>query len=778
MLDVTPSSTGTRAAGGISLSLAMLAAVLISACTLPHEQLSLPGPINPGTAGAYGNPTGSIQGSAPLGGQGAPETHGNRLYPGTSEILNQSDQRPARASAITAPNGGISLDLVNASPVEAAKAVLGDVLGVNYVVSDKLKNTITLRTAQPVSKDTLVQIFETALASSGAALISDGDVYRIIPSEEAAASGRPVRTIGPPGRRAAGLSTEVVPLRYVAAAEMERILRSVAPQSSISRVDRSRNVLMITGTSTEIASMVETIRIFDVDWMRGMSFGIFPIETNDVEAIAKELDTIFANDTESPTKGLVRFVPNARLKSVLVITSRPAYLKKAEMWINRIDMMGRATEKQVYVYNVQYRPSAEVALLLQKIYGARRTERQVVQQELSDENGRDGLATGSAGAPQGPSSEPPPQVVSGLHPGGIPQIAPAPSPSASLGSTVGVPDEALADNASGPAQLASIETAKSASQGPPNDLTTNISVIADEPNNAVIVTATPAEMRRVKQILQQIDVMPNQVLLEATIAEVTLNDELRLGVRWFFEHGGSEFRLTDSAAGLIEPVFPGFSYFLNLTNIRLALNALSNITNVNVVSNPSMMVLDNKKAVLQIGDEVPVATQSAVSVITPDAPIVNAISFRNTGVILSITPRVADNGRVLLDIEQEVSDVVPTTSSRIDSPTIQQRRVKTTVTVKNGETIVLAGMMQDRATRDRGQVPIVGDIPILGNAFKQKEDTIARTELLIAITPQVVKDDTQLGQIAAEFRDRMNFNTRPQRETPPEFREDLDRIAR
>lgn len=755
----------------------MVAVVFLSACTLPHEQLSLPAPITPGSGGAYGNATGSITGSAPLGGQGAPETHGNRIYPGTSEILNQSDHLPARANATTTATGGVSLDLVNASPVEAAKAVLGDVLGVNYVVSDKVKNTVTLRTAQPVSKDALVQIFEAALASSGAALISDGGVYKIIPSEEAAASGRPVRTIGPPGRRSAGLSTEVVPLRYVAAAEMERILRSVAPESSISRVDRSRNVLMITGTSTEITSMVETIRIFDVDWMRGMSFGIFPIETNDVEAIANELDTIFANDTESPTKGLVRFVPNARLKSVLVITSRPAYLKKAEMWINRIDMMGRATEKQVYVYNVQYRPSAEVALLLQKIYGARRAERAAGQQQFGD-RGEDGLATGSVGVAQGPSPEPLPPVVSGLHPGGIPQIAPAPSPSASLGSTVGVPDDALADSASSPQQLASNEMATSASQVPPNDLTTHISVVADEPNNAVIVTATPAEMRRVKQILQQIDVMPNQVLLEATIAEVTLNDELRLGVRWFFEKGGSEFRLTDSAAGLIEPVVPGFSYFLNLTNIRLALNALSNITNVNVVSNPSMMVLDNKKAVLQIGDEVPVATQSAVSVITPDAPIVNAISFRNTGVILSITPRVADNGRVLLEIEQEVSDVVATTSSSIDSPTIQQRRVKTTVTVKNGETIVLAGMMQDRATRDRGQVPIVGDIPILGNAFKQKEDTIARTELLIAITPHVVRDDTQLGQIAAEFRDRMNFNTRPQRETPPEFREDLDRVAR
>ena len=202
------------------------------------------------------------------------------------------------------------------------------------------------------------------------------------------------------------------------------------------------------------------------------------------------------------------------------------------------------------------------------------------------------------------------------------------------------------------------------------------------------------------------------------------------------------------------------------------------MTNVNVVSSPSLMVLDNKKAVLQIGDEVPVATQSAVSVMTPDAPIVNAITFRNTGVILSITPRVSDDGRILLDIDQEVSDAKATTSSTIDSPTIQQRRIKTTVAVDDGGS--------DRSGRpDAGpghahtqQVPLIGDIPLLGNAFKNKDDEIKRTELLIAITPHVVKDKRQVGEIAAEFRDRLNFNTRPQRETLPELKENLDRLAR
>lgn len=757
---------------------AATAAVLMAACSLPMEQLSLPTPITP----ASWNPvtTGSInKGGVPLGMPGSPEANENRIYPGSTDFVNES-RGSARAVATPTANG-ITLDLVNASPAEASKAVLGDVLKVNYVVSDKVKAPITLRTAQPVNPDDLVQIFEAALAASGAALISDGTTYSVVPAEDAAAAGRPVRTAGATGRRTPGMSTEVVPLKFVAAGEMERILRSVSPQSGIARVDSNRNVLMLTGTSSEIANMVETIRIFDVDWMRGMSFGIFPVETNDVESIAKELDTIFANDSDSPTKGIVKFVPNARLRSVLVITSRPAYLKKAETWINRIDMMGRATEKQAFVYHVQYRPAVEVAQLLQRVYGQRRSG----DQQLGLQTGGAAISTTTTTATTDPGLVAPvsqsltsPQVASPLPL--------SPGIGGTRSATVVQTGPGLAAPPAGPGELlgpvlpepVGAVAGATGSLPPPDDRQTGISIVADEQNNAVIVSATPSEMRRVKQILKQIDYMPNQVMLEATIAEVTLNDDMKLGVRWFFEHGGSEFRLTDSAAGLISPVFPGFSYFLNLANIKVALNALASITNVNVVSNPSMTVLDNKKAVLQIGDEVPVATQSAVSVISPDAPIVNSITFRNTGVILSITPRVADNGRVLLDIEQEVSDVVPTTTSGIDSPTIQQRRVKTTVTCNNGETIVLAGMMQDRARRDRGQVPVLGDIPILGNAFKNKQDTIERTELLIAITPQVIKDDAQVGQIAAEFRDRLNFNTRPQREALPEVRENLDRLAR
>ncbi len=754
------------------LLVAALASLIVSACALPMEQLSLPAPIPPPVTETGAVPQSA---SAPLGAPGDPSASLPRSFPGTGNFTGTAKQQGS--SAVGTVNGeGVSLELVNASVTEAARAVLGDVMQVNYIVSDKVKGAVTLKTARPISREGLLEVFESVLETQDAAIVVDGGVYKILPRDEAIAAGKQIRMSGGGGRRGVGVATEIVPLKYVSADEMERILRSIAPQSTVSRADTARNLLILTGSRNELDSMIETVSTFDVDWMRGMSFGIFPVETADTEAIAQELDTIFANDQDGPTKGMVRFIPNARMKAILVITSRAQYLQKAETWIKRIDLASQATEKRAFVYHVQYRPVQELARVLQKLYSAQPVSGGAAQETTSDpEIVTPDSLTGDLGAPQ-------PATVGHRSLAGTPGAFAAPGlatdasrTNAAAGSTgaepaaaqEGVPVAAQGQTRSG--MLA---------QTPPDDRQAGVSIVADESNNSLIISATPSEIRRIRQVLGEIDRLPSQILLEATIAEVTLNDDLKFGLRWFFEKGASEFRLTDSALGAIAPVFPGFSYFVNAPNARVVLNALQGITDVNVVSSPSLMVLNNKKAVLQIGDEVPVATQSAVSVLTPDAPIVNSIAFRNTGVLLSIVPRVSEDGRVLLEIEQEVSDVKSTTTSSIDSPTIQQRRIKTTVAVQNGGSVMLAGLMQDRATRAREQVPLAGDIPLVGNLFKNKTDTISRTELLIAITPHVVTDDRQMGMIAAEFRDRLNLSTRPQRQTPPDRREQVDRLMR
>ena len=558
---------GCAAAKRTLLSAVSLCALLLTGCALGSEQLSLPAPVA-GSAGATGSLTPAVRNGVRLGDPGAPATTANRLYPGSGQFTKTAEAQaaPRSIASKTITGDGISLELVGASIPDAAKAVLGDVLNVNYVVSDKVKGAVTLKTSRPVSRDGLLEIFESVLAAEGVALVVDGPTFRLMPREDALAEGRPVKGEQNFSQRSPGLSTEIVPLKYVSASEMERILKSVAPQSVIRHVDTARNLLVISGSRAELQSMTDTVSVFDVDWMRGMSFGIFPLETSDAEAIAQELDKIFAND-DGPSKGVVRFIPNARLKSIVVISSRPEYLKKAETWIKRIDMASEATEQRAFVYHVQHRSAQELADLLKKVYspngGLTRDADQLASQ---------GLVTGATA----PAIEAPQQPSTGF---GADQTRPAgPNEPRPLGPATASP---------GAARLANTQVAAVAGDGgggsasgstganpsgslahtPNDDRHSGISVVADEGNNTLVITATPAEARRIRQVLQQVDVLAEQVLLEATIAEVTLNDELKLGLRWFFEKGASEVRLTDSLAGAIAPVVPGFSYFVNTPNV-------------------------------------------------------------------------------------------------------------------------------------------------------------------------------------------------------------------
>jgi len=210
----------------------------------------------------------------------------------------------------------------------------------------------------------------------------------------------------------------------------------------------------------------------------------------------------------------------------------------------------------------------------------------------------------------------------------------------------------------------------------------------------------------------------------------------------------------------------------------VTLNALSKVTDVNVISAPTIMALDNQKAILQVGDQVPILTQQSQDTGNGSAPIINSVQMKDTGVILTVTPRINNAGRVMLDIQQEVSNVTKTESSDIDSPTIQQRKIQTRVLVNDGESLALGGLIQQNNNVDRSQVPILGDIPILGNAFKQKDDSIRRTELIIFIRPHVVRDINEAREVTDEFRGKISLQTPIQkRRGGTKLQQDLKRLA-
>ena len=597
--------------------------------------------------------------------------------------------------------------------------MLGDLLGLNFVVDERVQGTITVQTTSPVSKEALVGIFETVLRSRGAAIVEEDGFNRIVPIEDARVRMPRAADVVPEIRP--GLGVQVVPLAYVSAEEMRGILEPIAPTGGILRVDPTRNLIMIAGTASELGAIRETIELFDVDWMKGMSFVLHPLQSADPEAVVAELEAIFRTSGGSLGQ-MLRFVPNKRLNAVLVIASRPHYLQEAAAWIDRLDRAVSSQASRLVVYPARNRLPSELAPILKQVF-----------------------AQGSGSAvPSGavaPSMEPV-QIDSGASDAGELVAGPA-----DLGDAVGGPFEAA-----------------------PGRLT----IVPDDADGSLVVYASPADHERIAALLAQIDRMPLQVLLEATVAEVTLNDELRFGLRWFFENGNYSGRFTDTV-GALGGVVPGFSFLYTSSNLRVALTALADVTDVKIVSSPTLMVLDNEEARLQVGDQVPTVTQTAQSVTDPGAPIVNSVELRDTGVILHVRPHVNEGGRVVLDIEQEVSDVIPTTTSGIDSPTIRQRKLATTVVVADGESLALGGLIQDRNSQQRSKVPIIGDIPLIGSAFRRKEDIVKRTELIVFIRPRIVYDVEEARRITDEYRSQLTIRAPEERRAIEIMRNDAAR---
>ena len=285
--------------------------------------------------------------------------------------------------------------------------------------------------------------------------------------------------------------------------------------------------------------------------------------------------------------------------------------------------------------------------------------------------------------------------------------------------------------------------------------TTPIRVRANEQSNTLIVWGNEDDRRAVAELVRQLDILPEQILIEVTIAEVVLNDELRFGVQWFFDtRDGGGFTFSDLESGQVSSRFPGFAYRFDSRYVQAALNALDSVSSVVVLSSPQIVTLNNRPATLQVGDQVPVITQSAVSITNPDAPIVNSVQFRDTGVVLQVTPRISGNS-IILEIDQEVSDVAETRSSGIDSPTIQQRRFQTVVAARNGETIALGGLIRENRSETRSGVPGARRVPLIGRLFESGADITRRTELIAFLTPKIVSDADSAREEALRLSQRL-----------------------
>ena len=641
--------------------------------------------------------------------------------------------REAR-SVSTTEGGDINLRFDETDIRQFIEVVLGDILGVNYVLDSAVTGTITMHTSEPIAAAQVLPLFEEALALNDAALVRNGALYQVVPRAAAARRDLAPATIG--RADTPGFTTQVIPLQFVAALEMQKILEPLVPDAGAIRIDIPRNLVIVSGTAAEVRTVRETIEIFDVDWLRGMSMGLFPLDYVDPRTLETELEEVLAatagRSSEDVLGGIVRLVPLERLTSLLVVSSTPAALREVELWIRRLDQAGESAGRRLYVHPVQNAKATELADILGNIFGSRSST-------------RPGGDTSSAGAARR-------DAAGTLAPGLVPTR---------LGSDPGarVPSTPPPATAGATTPLAA---GREVVEGLAVTGNEQIEIIADDVRNALVILASPQDYRMVESALRRLDVVPLQVLIEARILEVSLRDNLSYGVEWFFrnsvDHGAKTGVGTlDLGSPGITALAPGFSYTVldDANQVRLALNLLASESEVNVLSSPSLMVLDNQTATINVGDEIPVPARQSISNVDPTAPTVNEISFRQTGVTLSVTPRVNSSGLVTMEIKQEVSNAVTTTTSDIDAPTIQQRQIESVVAINSGDTIVLGGLMQDQRGVTESGVPVLHRIPVLGKLFGRTANEKARTELLVLITPRVIRDRDDARRITEEFRRKL-----------------------
>ena len=292
-------------------------------------------------------------------------------------------------------------------------------------------------------------------------------------------------------------------------------------------------------------------------------------------------------------------------------------------------------------------------------------------------------------------------------------------------------------------------------------------IIPNESNNALMIYATVNEEETINAMLRKIDIIPLQVRIDATIAEVTLNDKLKYGTQFFFKSGGlnsilsfANTAMTGTPAGVaLNTAFPGF--FIggpDQGGAPLAVSALQAVTEVKVLSSPQLLVLDNQSAKLQVGSLVPYLSQTSQSTSSPGAPVINSVNYQQTGVIMQITPRVNSGGLVTLDISQEVSEVDTTSAQAtgpINSPTFQNRNVISRVVVQDGQTVGLAGLIRDSSGRGNDGLPFLKDVPLLGLLAGRQNNERVRTELIVLITPHVMHSQNDARLLTQDLREQL-----------------------
>ncbi len=639
------------------------------------------------------------------------------IYPGTDRFIAST---PPQYNKGAGKMGSYSLNFDEADLGEVAKVILGDILGQNYVLSPKVAGKVTLQTTEPLTKEELLPTLEMVLSMNNAALVKDGRIYHIEPAADALYTSGISTGVGRDGYQ-----TRVIPIKNVAVDDIAEVLKPLVREKTILNVDSSRNILVASGTPDEMARVMDMVGTFDTDVLRGRSFALFTLAHTDPETIIAELEDVFNKKKgKEGESDFFRFIPIERLNAVMAITHQARYLHDIENWVLRLDKANTATGGGVNVYKVQHADAEELAGTLNEIF------------------------TGAQPADKSAKVSP------GKKAAEITNKSSTDSKSASSKTS----RKTSGATGTGNASVADVE---------------DVRIIADKANNALIIVSKPREYEVVLPIIKQLDLLPLQVLIDATIVSVDLKDDLQYGIQWFLDHkgssissgNGSETLGSIATAGAAAITSGGLSAVYNSGVVNALLSALAKKDNINVISSPSLMVLNNQEATIEVGTQIPVLSSTLSGAGINDGTgsgtgstglVTNSqIEYRDTGVKLVVTPRVNANGMVIMEINQTVSDPVESLIGVTFTAAISKKEIDSSVAVQDGETIVLGGLIKENNTFNKSGIPFFHEIPWIGPLFGNTLNNKDKTELVVLITPRVVKSKQESRLISDEFKRKL-----------------------
>jgi general secretion pathway protein D len=684
---------------------------------------------------------------------------GQRSRPVMFEGTEVSDVAETRPQPVATGNG-FELNFENTPVATVAKVVLGDILQTGYTIDPRVQGTVSLVSVRPVAKSDIVFVLENALRLSGIVLVRDTAGYRLTPLGDAVGAGRVDAAASSPEP---GYGVSVVPLQYVSAQTLLKLMDSFATKAGMVRADTTRNLLLIQGSGAERRTAVDTALSFDLDWMRGQSIGIFPIVNSGPEPVIAELEKIVDSGDNGLSQNLIKFQAVSRLNAILVVSKKPGLLHTAATWIKRLDHADTA-RTSVHVYRVKYGEARQIARVLTEMFIGGSSSGLLDSPDSQIAPGSGTYATASADRLSLNNNSPSSTSSSGFGS----RMQSGTNGNSGFGAQTAAAPAGANTNTS---DAGSLDSRGAGSGGQP--MLKGVRITADTVNNSLLIYADQENFRIIEATLQQVDQPQLQVAIDATIAEITLTDELSYGVQSYLTSHNLGLRPDQgsilntqsttapvaAAAGtvanaFINRAFPGFNFLIGSEAQPSAiLDALHTVTAVKVLSNPSLVVVNNQAATLQVGDSVPVSTGSA-TVLTTNNTVVNTIDYRNTGIILRVSPRINVNGNVRLDVEQEISNVSAATAASL-TPTVSERKVKSSISVATGQTVLLAGLISEQHNNQRNGIPLLDQIQGLGDAFSHQDNKATRTELIIFIRPQIIRDSMDAHFVAEELRSKL-----------------------